>query len=58
MARAPARQEACDKKHMDAATQALCFFYRNPPPESGVKPQAYKAIPKLIHQPQMSLGMG
>ena len=56
MARAPARQEACDKKHMDAATQALCFFYRNPPPESGVKPQPYKAIPKLIHQPQMSLG--
>ena len=35
---------------MDPAAQALCYYYRNPPPESDVKPQPYKAIPKLIHQ--------
>ena len=41
---------------MDAATQALCFFYRNPPATSGVKPQPYKAIPDLIGRPHMSGG--
>ena len=41
--------------HTDAATQALCFFYRNPPPNSGVQPQPYKAIPKLIHKPDMKI---
>ena len=41
---------------MDAATQALCFFYRNPPATSGVKPQPYKAIPDLIGRPHMSVG--
>ena len=25
-----------------AAQQALCYFYRNPPPSSGVRPQPYK----------------
>ena len=36
--------------------QALCYFYRNPPPGSGVKPQPYKAIPKLIGAPNMGIG--
>ena len=41
---------------LDAATQALCFFYRNPPPSSGVKPQPYKAIPELIGRPDTRIG--
>ena len=41
---------------MEPATQALCFFYRNPPAESGVKPQPYKAIPKLIKKPHIQIG--
>ena len=27
---------------MSPALQELCFFYRNPPPDSGVKPQPYE----------------
>ena len=42
--------------HMSASMQALCYFYRNPPPGSGVKPQPYKAIPKLIKAPSMEVG--
>ena len=34
----------------------MCYFYRNPPPGSGVKPQPYKAIPKLIGAPNMRIG--
>ena len=34
----------------------MCYFYRNPPPGSGVKPQPYKAIPKLIGAPNMGIG--
>ena len=41
--------------HMDAATQALCFFYRNPPPSSGVAPQPFKEIPKLVGKPHMGI---
>ena len=40
-------------KHMDASLRALCFFYRNPPPGSGVRPQPYKEIAKLIRRPRM-----
>ena len=40
---------------MSAAMQALCYFYRNPPHGSGVKPQPYKAIPKLIKAPNMGI---
>ena len=29
----------------------MVYFYRNPPPDSGVKPQPYSAIAKLIHRP-------
>ena len=36
---------------MGAAHQALCYFYRNPPASSGVKPQPYKDIAKLIQLP-------
>ena len=54
MARKVAIIPACGSKHMDPATQALCFFYRNPPAESGVKPQPYKAIAKLIKQPKIN----
>ena len=39
-----------------AAQQALCYFYRNPPPSSGVRPQPYKEIAKLIGQPQLPAG--
>ena len=42
--------------HMGAAQQALCFFYRNPPANSGVKPQPYNQIAKLIQQPQTPVG--
>ena len=42
-------------KHMGAAQQALCSFYRNPPASSGVKPQPYKEIAKLIQQPRTSV---
>lgn len=43
-------------KQMEPATQALCFFYRNPPPASGVKPQPFKAIPQLVNQPHLTIG--
>ena len=44
-------------KHMGggAAQQALCYFYRNPIASSGVKPQPYKEIAKLIQQPRTSV---
>ena len=35
-------------KHMDAKTRALCYFYRHPPRNSGVKPVSYRKIPKLL----------
>ena len=38
-------------KHMDEKTKALCYFYRNPPAGSGVKPQPYSAICKLARAP-------
>lgn len=38
-------------KHMDERTRALCFFYRNPPPTSGVTPQPYADIPALVRRP-------
>ena len=47
---------ASGSQQMDPATQALCFFYRNPPRGSGVKPQPYKKIPQLIKQPRMEIG--
>ena len=34
-------------KHMDEKTKALCYFYRNPPKGSGVKPSTFKTIGKL-----------
>lgn len=40
---------------MDHETQALCYFYRNPPVKSGVKPQLYKHIPQLIKKPRMKI---
>ena len=46
---------ASGSQQMDPATQALCFFYRNPPRGSGVKPQPYKKIPQLIKQPRMEI---
>ena len=39
-------------EHMAPAKQALCYFYRNPPANSGVRPQPYKDIPELIQLPQ------
>ena len=51
----PGSAMAPDSKHMSPAMQALCYFYRNPPAESGVKPQPYKAIPKLIQHPHMKI---
>ena len=42
-------------KHMGPAQQALCYFYRNPPAKSGVKPQPFKEIAKLIQQPRTSV---
>ena len=41
---------------MSPALQALCFFYRNPPPDSGVKPQPYKKIPGLLKAPHLGVG--
>ena len=35
-------------KHMDAKTRALCYFYRHPPRNSGVKPVPYRKIPRLL----------
>ena len=55
MAKPTAASLACGKKHMGLAMQALCFFYRNPPPESGVSPRPYSEIPKLIKQPHMKI---
>lgn len=33
---------------MDAGNRALCYFYRNPPPSSAVKPCAFPEIAKLV----------
>ena len=33
---------------MDAANRALCYFYRHPPPGSGVAPVAFRKIPALV----------
>ena len=41
---------------MSPALQALCFFYRNPPPDSGVKPQPYSKIPGLLKAPHLGVG--
>ena len=35
---------------MDEKNRALAFFYRNPPPGSGVKPLPYTAICKLVRK--------
>ena len=48
------RSAAAMSKHMEASLRALCFFYRNPPAGSGVRPQPYKKIAKLIRRPHMS----
>ena len=48
------RSAAAMSKHMEASLRALCFFYRNPPAGSGVRPQPYKKIVKLIRRPHMS----
>ena len=36
--------------------QALCYFYRHPPVGSGVRPQPYSEIAKLIKRPHMPVG--
>ena len=41
---------------MSPALQALCYFYRNPPPDSGVKPQPYRQIPGLLKAPHLGVG--
>ena len=41
--------------HMEPAMQALCYYYRHPPPNSGVKPQPFRAIPALIQRPRMKI---
>ena len=41
---------------MSPALQALCFFYRNPPPDSGVKPQPYRKIFGLLKAPHLGVG--
>ena len=33
---------------MDAANRALCYFYRHPPPGSGVAPVPFRKIPALV----------
>lgn len=33
---------------MDERTQALCYFYRHPPKNSGIKPVKYTEIPQLL----------
>ena len=40
---------------MDPATQALCYFCRNTPVKSGVKPQLYRQIPQRIKKPRMKI---
>ena len=35
---------------MQPAMQALCYYYRHPPPNSGVQPQPFRAIPALIQR--------
>ena len=47
----PPRSRPKMSVQMGAAHQALCYFYRNPPASSGVKPQPYKDIAKLIQLP-------
>lgn len=34
--------------HMNHTTNALCYWYRNPPPNSGVKPVPFRKIPALV----------
>ena len=36
---------------MDAENRALCYFYRNPPAESGVKPISYAKIAEIVVMP-------
>ena len=43
-------------QQMDAPLQALCYFYRHPPVGSGVRPQPYSEIAKLIKRPHMPVG--
>ena len=43
-------------EHMAPAKQARCYFYRNPPASSGVRPQPHKDIPELIQLPQTPVG--
>ena len=43
-------------EHVPPAKQALCYFYCNPPANSGVRPQPYKDIPELIQLPQTPVG--
>jgi hypothetical protein len=35
-------------KHIDEKTKALCYFYRHPPPQSGIQATPYTKIPSLI----------
>ena len=44
---APARRIPMGK-HMDEKTKALCYFYRHPPPKSGVQPMPFCKIPSLL----------
>ena len=39
-----------ESDRMDEKNRALAFFYRNPPPGSGVKPLPYSAICKLVRK--------
>ena len=34
---------------MDAENRALCYFYRHPPPQSGVQPLSYRDICPLVY---------
>ena len=47
---------AAMSQRMDARLQALCYFYRHPPAGSGVKPQPYSEIAKLVKRPHMPVG--
>ena len=33
---------------MDAANRALCYFYRHPPPDSGVRPSSFEKITYMV----------
>ena len=47
---------AAMSQQMDAPLQALCYFYRHPPMGSGVRPQPYSEIAKLLKRPHMPVG--